>query len=122
MLHHAVDGVTANAVHPRGILSDIWAEFSPDDLFISGLIDATGMPHPDFRSPEQGAATTVWAATSSELEGVGGRYLEDCAIAGETPDVMPEGRRRLPGYEPHALDPERADRLWSLSWKLTVGA
>jgi hypothetical protein len=96
MLHHAVDGVTANAVHPRGILSDIWAEFSPDDLFISGLIDATGMPHPDFRSPEQGAATTVWAATSSELEGVGGRYLEICAIAGETPEVMPEGSSLAP--------------------------
>jgi NAD(P)-dependent dehydrogenase (short-subunit alcohol dehydrogenase family) len=122
MQHHAADGVTANAVHPGGILTNAWHEFSRQDLATSGLIDAAGTPHPDFRSPEQGAATAVWAAISPELEGIGGRYLEDCAIAGGTPDVMPEGRRWPPGYKPHALDPERANRLWSLSRKLTVGA
>jgi NAD(P)-dependent dehydrogenase (short-subunit alcohol dehydrogenase family) len=121
MQHHAVAGITANAVHPGGILSSIWDEFSRDDLLNSGLIDAAGTPHPDFRSPEQGAATTVWAAVSPDLDGIGGLYLEDCAIAAETPDTMPEGRRWPPGYKPHALDPERASRLWSLSEKLAVG-
>jgi NAD(P)-dependent dehydrogenase (short-subunit alcohol dehydrogenase family) len=97
MQHHATDGLTANAVHPGGILTSAWKEFSREDLIKSSLIDASSTPHPDFRSPEQGAATTVWAATAPELEGVGGRYLEDCAIASETPDVMPEGRRWPPG-------------------------
>ena len=122
MQQHSAEGVTANAVHPGGILSNIWDEFSRDDLLAMRLINASGTVHPDVKSPEQGAATTVWAAVSPELEGIGGRYLEDCAIAGEAPDMVPEGRRWLPGYKLHALDPERADRLWSLSEKLTVGA
>jgi NAD(P)-dependent dehydrogenase (short-subunit alcohol dehydrogenase family) len=117
MQHHAADGMTANAVHPGAILTTMWG-LSQEGFVEAGLIDADGRPHPEFRSHEQGAATTVWAAVAPELEGIGGRYLENCAIAGEMPDASP--LRWPPGYKPHALDPEDANRLWSLSQKLTI--
>ena len=58
---------------------------------------------PDFSSPEQGAATAVWAATSPELDGRGGDYLEDCAIA----EVVPDGPQTTYGVRAYALDPRR---------------
>jgi hypothetical protein len=51
--------------------------------------------------PEQGAATSVWAAVSDELTGLGGLYLKDCAVSDS---VMP-----------YATDPLRAERLWTIS-------
>jgi NAD(P)-dependent dehydrogenase (short-subunit alcohol dehydrogenase family) len=119
MQHYAEDGITANAVNPGAILTKIWG-LSQEDLPKRGFIDAAGTPDPEFRSCEQGAATTVWAAVSPELQCIGGRYLEDCAIAGEMAEVPPEGLRWPPGYKPHALDPECASRLWFLSKKLTT--
>lgn len=47
-----------------------------------GWIDEEGNPlDPSFKTPEQGAATQVWAATSSRLADMGGLYLEDCDVA-----------------------------------------
>ena len=51
-----------------------------------------------------------------DLEGVGGRYLEDCAIAAPWTEEAP-----MSGYMPYALDPERAERLWAVSEKLIGG-
>jgi hypothetical protein len=62
---------------------------------------------------EQGAATTVWAATAPELDGEGGRYLEDCHIADVVDDPNVSG-----GVRPYAIDPDRADALWELSERL----
>jgi hypothetical protein len=39
-------------------------------------------------SPEQGAATTVWAAVSSTWEGKGGKYLTDCGVGAPAKDMM----------------------------------
>ena len=61
------------------------------------------------KSTEQGSATSVWAATSPELEGRGGLYLEDCQIA-EPATAGGDG-----GVESYAVDPAAADRLWALS-------
>jgi predicted RNA-binding protein YlxR (DUF448 family) len=63
-----------------------------------------------FKTVEQGAATTVWAATAPELEGRGGFYCEDCHIAERT-----EVEGAAHGVLPWALDPKAADRLWTLS-------
>ena len=63
----------------------------------------------EFKSIPQGSATSVWAATSQDLEGQGGLYLEDCHIASEVSDDP------IGGVESYAIDPESADRLWSLS-------
>ena len=64
------------------------------------------------KAVEQGAATSVWAATSPELAGRGGLYLEDCQV-GEPAEQGSDS-----GYLPYALDAAQADRLWELSEQL----
>jgi hypothetical protein len=68
-----------------------------------------------FKTVEQGAATSVLVATSLELEGVGGRYFEDCNEAAlADPDVEDPGS----GVAPYAVDPANARRLWEVSLEL----
>ena len=62
------------------------------------------------KSPEQGAATSVFLATSPQVEGIGGRYFEDCHEA-EVVDEL----QGIHGVVPHALDPDAARRLWDVS-------
>jgi hypothetical protein len=67
----------------------------------------------DWKSVEEGAATSVFAATSPLLAGIGGRYFEDCH---EAPIVDPDiGRERQQGVAAYALDPDIAARLWDAS-------
>ena len=66
------------------------------------------------KSPEQGAATTVYAALSKEWEGRGGRYLEDCQEAAEVGSAT----LGASGYHPRAYDEEGEKRLWADSLKL----
>jgi hypothetical protein len=61
------------------------------------------------KNPEQGAATTVWAALAPGLESQGGRYLENCQVA------APAVEGRLGGIQPYAQDPAAAERLWRWS-------
>ncbi|GME65234.1 Short-chain dehydrogenase/reductase SDR [Neofusicoccum parvum] len=69
-----------------------------------------------FKSPEQGAATTVWCATAAVLEGKGGMYCEDC---GEGAPADAEGVRRDITYAPWAKgDVEAEDKLWEISEKM----
>ena len=71
----------------------------------------------EFKTPEQGAATATWAATSPQLIGKGGVYCEDCDIAEPTnPNsaTATEG-----GVDAHAIDPDIAARLWTVSAQLT---
>jgi hypothetical protein len=81
-----------------------------------GWIDEQGnvLNPSGFKSPEQGAATQVWAATSPQLAGMGGVYLEDCDIA----EPAVEGDQSN-GVRAWATDPEQAERLWTLSAELT---
>ena len=67
-----------------------------------------------FKTPEQGAATTVWAATSPQLAGIGGVYCEDCDVAEPTDDP-----NILRGVRSWAIDSDEAARLWALSSTLT---
>lgn len=78
---------------------------------ISALTDRLDLGD-DFKTPSQGAATGLWAATSPLLDGRGGLYLEDCDIARvSTPDQpMDDG-----GVRAYAIDPDEAARLWDLS-------
>ena len=103
-------GITANAVHPGGIMTGLQQHLSREDMDALGWLDPDGKPRKGFKTPAQGAATSVWAATAPELEGRGGRYLEDCQ-EGEPvrPDVP------FAGYHPHARDAESAKRLWTVS-------
>jgi hypothetical protein len=90
---------------------------SPEDLRELGWADEQGhwLNSQHWKTPEQGAATSIWAAVDPELEGIGGRYLEDCQVAAP---YDPAGGNEFHGYMPYALDPERAERLWTISQDL----
>ncbi|MFG1947084.1 SDR family NAD(P)-dependent oxidoreductase [Nonomuraea sp. NPDC048826] len=108
-------GVRAFALHPGSILTPLQRHLPKAEMVAAGWIDEDGNQLVDtFKTPEQGASTQVWAATSAQLDGMGGVYLEDCDIA-EQADPTGQG----PGVSPHATDPEQAARLWRLSADLT---
>lgn len=107
-------GITANAVMPGGIMTPLQRHLPLEEQKAMGWIDDNGKVRDGFKTTEQGASTSVWAAVGSELEGIGGLYLEDCAQAGPWTEAMP-----WTGVLPHALDPESADRLWALSVETT---
>ncbi len=112
---HAADGITANAVMPGGIMTGLQKHMSNEEKVALGWIDEYGTPNPRFKSTEQGAATSIWAAVAPELEGQGGHYLEDCAIARPWNADNP-----MQGVMPYALDPERAKQLWDVSEQLVA--
>jgi NAD(P)-dependent dehydrogenase (short-subunit alcohol dehydrogenase family) len=105
-------GVRANSVMPGGIFTPLQRHLPHEEQVAMGWFDAEGKPQVGFKTPAQGASTSVWAAVGDELEGVGGLYLENLAQA---PPY--EGGRV--GVAPHALDPEAAERLWALSEETT---
>ncbi|GAA5055549.1 NAD(P)-dependent dehydrogenase (short-subunit alcohol dehydrogenase family) [Thermocatellispora tengchongensis] len=108
-------GVRAFALHPGAILTPLQRHLSKEEMVEAGWIDEDGNAlDPTFKTPEQGAATQVWAATSPRLDGLGGVYCEDCDIAEVAADQAVG-----PGVRRHAIDPGEAARLWELSARLT---
>ncbi|NLU73121.1 SDR family NAD(P)-dependent oxidoreductase [Streptomyces sp. HNM0575] len=106
------DGIAVNSLTPGAVRTRLQRHVGGDGTerghAASGGTDGAG-GRPGWRTPGQGAATSVLLATSSLLEGVGGRYFEDC---NEAPlDEDGSGR----GVAPHAVDPEAAARLWQIS-------
>ena len=90
-------GVTANSLHPGVIRSNMGRGngFGWDLLQrFAGLF---------MKSPERGAATSIYLAESPAVEGVSGRYFADC-------------REKQPAA--HAVDPQTAERLWEVSEEL----
>jgi len=104
-------GVRAFAVHPGVIATNLSRHMDEADYEALMARAPAGKPL-EFKSLEQGAATTVWAATSPDLSGRGGIYLEDCQIARTSKG---DGRS---GVEPYAVNPGAAERLWQLSEEL----
>jgi NAD(P)-dependent dehydrogenase (short-subunit alcohol dehydrogenase family) len=111
----AGDGIAANALNPGritgtnlsrhgGTLASAPASFDPTSTDVS------------WKDIEQGAATSVLLAGSPLVEGVTGRYFEDCQ---EAVAHRPGVRRGVAGY---ALDPEAAARLWRLSTDMIASA
>src|SRR3954449_6759874 len=110
-------GVRAFAAHPGGILTPLQRHLTKEEMIERGWIDAEGNVLARFKTPEQGAATATWAATNPRLEGMGGVYCEDCDIASPTDVGGPDARMR--GVDAHAIDPDAAARLWTVSAQLT---
>ena len=108
-------GVTANAVMPGGIMTPLQRHLTKEEMVAMGWMDADGNVRDGFKTPSQGASTSVWAAVGPELEGIGGLYLENCGQAAPFDKANP-----FVGVMPHALDPEAAERLWAVSEE-TVG-
>lgn len=110
-------GGLAFSVHPGGIFTPLQRHLSKEEMIALGWLGEDGEPSElakqGFKSPEQGASTTLWAATSPKLAGVAGVYCEDCEVAMPTdPD---SAMARFMGVNAHATDDASAERLWELS-------
>jgi NAD(P)-dependent dehydrogenase (short-subunit alcohol dehydrogenase family) len=111
-------GVRAFALHPGGVLTNLGRYMTEQDKRHLGMIDESGnIIATWFKTPEQGAATQVWAATSPQLANMGGVYLDDCDIAEPAP--VPADINNRIGIRDYAIDPDQAARLWPLSAELT---
>jgi NAD(P)-dependent dehydrogenase (short-subunit alcohol dehydrogenase family) len=109
----AGDGITANALMPGGIRTNLQRYVSEEDL--ERLRTAAGGTDLKWKTPEQGAATSILVAASPLLDRVGGRYFEDCNEA----EVGRLSARN--GVAAYALDPEAAARLWQVSVDTLAG-
>jgi NAD(P)-dependent dehydrogenase (short-subunit alcohol dehydrogenase family) len=110
-------GVRSFAVHPGGIMTELQRHLPKEEMVAAGWMDGEGNLREGFKTPEQGAATSVWAATSPALAGKGGVYCEDCDIANPTDKDSPLARYQ--GVDAHAIDKAEAGKLWDLSAELT---
>ncbi|MFD6993347.1 SDR family NAD(P)-dependent oxidoreductase [Streptomyces sp. NPDC059943] len=108
-------GVRAFSVHPGTIATSLGRHMSETELDdLTKSIDSSPT-NSGWKTPEEGAATQVWAATSPRLADAGGVYCEDCDIAEPAaPDTVLGS-----GVSAWATDPEEAARLWRLSAELT---
>lgn len=111
---HKGRGVRAAAVHPGGIQTEL-DRYRPPEMtqrLIEKINAARPQGQPPFRwkSLRQGAATTIWAAVVAPADEAGGRYCEDCQVAG-----VAVGEATWGGVRAYALDPERAEALWAKS-------
>ncbi|ANZ40906.1 oxidoreductase [Lentzea guizhouensis] len=129
----AADGIRGYAVHPGVIVGTDLGPSRPEDghamadeqLRALGLVDDSGQPiiDPDrgMKTPQQGASTSVFAATSPLLADIGGVYLKDNDVSPlDTPRPVNFGAgQEIPAeVVPHAVDPESAQQLWELSEQL----
>ena len=119
-------GVRAFSLHPGSVNGTDLGRVAPMELFQQmGTHDANGNIFPEvarkLKTIQQGAATTVWCATSPQLANLGGLYCENADVA-----ELDEGNIEqnyddpltLRGVKPYSLDPENATRLWKLSEEL----
>jgi NAD(P)-dependent dehydrogenase (short-subunit alcohol dehydrogenase family) len=97
-------GVHAYAVHPGLVVTELARYMTPEvrSQLMEKAKQGGGMP--TRKSLEQGAATSVWAATAPGLEAIGGSYLADCQVSDH--------------HAAWAVDPDAAARLWALSEEL----
>ena len=108
-------GVTAFGVHPGGIFTPLQRHLTVDEMAALGWMNPDGtipdMIKAMFKTPEQGASTATWAATSPQLDGRGGEYCEDCDIA----QLAGPDSQRWEHAREWICDEEKADRLWTMS-------
>jgi NAD(P)-dependent dehydrogenase (short-subunit alcohol dehydrogenase family) len=109
----AADGIFVNALMPGGIATPLQRHLPAQ--YAAQALEAFRAGGTDFKSVEQGAATSVLLAASPLLDGIGGRYFEDC---NEAVVVDRRGGPGRGGVAPYALDPANAERLWELSLNL----
>jgi len=110
-------GLRAFAVHPGRITSTDLSRFMSDEekSATANAAPADSRFVPSFvKSIQQGAATTIWCATSSQLNDRGGVHCADCDISPIVADDSPQTN----GVRKWAIDPLMAERLWSMSEKL----
>ncbi|PSN75510.1 NAD(P)-binding protein [Corynespora cassiicola Philippines] len=107
-------GVHAWAVHPGIVATSLTKNMDKETLEQWGQDPEVGNA---LKNPEQGAATSVWAAAAKALEGRGGLYLENCQIS-EPARPHTGLKEYVPGYVAHTYDEEKAGLLWEKSVEL----
>ncbi|MEX3009358.1 oxidoreductase [Hoeflea sp. TYP-13] len=116
------NGIRAFSVHPGGIFTPLQRHLPEEEMVALGWKNADGSMPPAvaalFKTPEQGASTSVWAATSAQLEGNGGVYCENCDIA----KLADEDSQRWEHVRSWACDHEGAERLWKMSEEMLAAA
>lgn len=115
-LRYGDQGVTANAVHPGGIMTGLQKFLPMEEMRALGWLKADDTPLDIFKTPQQGASTSIWAATAPQLLGIGGLYLEDCQQG-----LLAEPSNRVSGYSAHIADAAAAERLWVVSEAMMAG-
>jgi NAD(P)-dependent dehydrogenase (short-subunit alcohol dehydrogenase family) len=113
--------IRAFSLHPGAIIeTDLARHMSDEELAPWGVYRENGIRKPPannavFKTIPQGAATTVWCATSELLAGKGGVYCADCDISPLVPD---DDSTTHEGVRSWAVDPAIAKKLWTLTEKL----
>ncbi|MEL7128047.1 MAG: oxidoreductase [Pseudomonadota bacterium] len=115
-------GVRAFSVHPGGIFTPLQRHLPDEEMVALGWKNADGTIPPAveamFKTPEQGASTSVWAATSPKLIGLGAVYCED----GDVAALATAESQRWEHVREWACDEEKAERLWAMSEEMLTGA
>ncbi|MEV6594583.1 SDR family NAD(P)-dependent oxidoreductase [Streptomyces acidicola] len=109
----AGDGITVNAVMPGVVRTNLMRHVDPE---VMARFAESGAPELPWKTTEQGAATSVLVGASLLLDGVTGRYFEDCQ---EAEPLRPENLHG--GVADYALDAGNAARLWEVSLKAVGG-
>jgi NAD(P)-dependent dehydrogenase (short-subunit alcohol dehydrogenase family) len=109
----SAEGIVANALMPGGIATPLQRHLPTE--YAEQALKAFRAGGSDFKTVEQGAATSTLLAASPLLDGIGGRYFENC---NEASVVDHRGGPGTGGVAPYALDPSNAGRLWELSLAL----
>ncbi|MFE9097401.1 oxidoreductase [Streptomyces sp. NPDC007264] len=121
------EGVRAFAVHPGVVVDTGLAKHVSEDVVrAAGAVDEDGRPVRDparqLKTVPQGAATSVWCATSPQLDAHGGVYCENCDISplvAQEDEAAWRAGQETSGVLRYAVDPESAARLWDVSERLT---
>jgi len=105
-------GIRATSLHPGGIQTELARHMTPEliELMMARWRSTTGETTVRFKNIPQGTATSVWSTFVAPAEAVGGHYCEDCHVA----EVNNDATKRI-GVRSYALDPARAEALWSKS-------
>lgn len=107
--------IRAFSLHPGKIRTPLQRHLTMKEMCDAGWIDMEGnIIDPTFKTPEQGAATQLWAATSPKLKGLGGLYLEDCDVANPA-----ESQGTFVGICDFAANLAEAQKLWDYTAELT---
>jgi NAD(P)-dependent dehydrogenase (short-subunit alcohol dehydrogenase family) len=110
--------IRAFSLHPGRIFTtDLKRELTQENLRAFGVVDEQGnmVFNPNHKTVEEGAATSIWCAANSQLDGMGGVY---CANSDISPLVPADSQDEV-GLRPWATDTESAENLWKLSEELT---
>jgi NAD(P)-dependent dehydrogenase (short-subunit alcohol dehydrogenase family) len=109
------EGVRSFAVHPGGILTPLQRHLENEEMVALGWKKEDGsisdLASKFFKSPTQGASTTIWCAVSPMLKDIGGVFCENCDIA-KRKKLIDESQRRYFGVADHAIDSSEAKKLW----------